>query len=69
MTSPTIDPEQLPPTFPVQTASKILGIGRNRTYERIKAGSYPIRVINTDGRFRVSKYDLLAYLKATSGDA
>lgn len=52
----------LPPTIPVQRASKILGIGRNRTYELIKAGRYPVRVLDIGGRFRVSRFDLLAYL-------
>lgn len=33
-----INLEALPPTFPVQVASKILGIGRNRTYALITAG-------------------------------
>ena len=60
-----IDPETLPPTFPVQTASKILGIGRNRTYALITAGEYPVRVLPIGGRYRVSKFDLLAYLGAT----
>ncbi len=59
---PTLDPADLPPTFPIQTASKILGIGRNRTYELIKAGRYPVRVLDIGGRFRVSRYDLLTFL-------
>ena len=67
--SPAIlDPEALPPTFPVQVASKILGIGRNRTYGLIKDGTYPVRVRESGGRYRVSKYDLLRHLGATSRD-
>jgi hypothetical protein len=50
-----IDPETLPPTFPVQVASKILRIGRNRTYALIDAGEYPVRVLLIGGRYRVSK--------------
>jgi hypothetical protein len=70
VTSPVPDPEQLPATFPVQVASRVLGISRNRTYDLIHAGRYPVRVIETDGGrfrvlYRVSKYDLLAYLGAT----
>ncbi len=61
---PVTDPATLPPTFPVQVASKILGIGRNRTYELISAGRYPVRVLDVGGRFRVSRYDLLEYLHA-----
>ena len=59
---PTLDPAALPPTFPIQTASKILGIGRNRTYELIKAGRYPVRVLDIGGRFRVPRHDLLVFL-------
>lgn len=67
MAPPVPDPAQLPPTFPVQVASRVLGIGRNRTYELIRAGAYPVRVIETDGgrfgaRYRVSRADLLRYL-------
>jgi len=62
---PVPDPQTLPPTFPVQTASRILGIGRNRTYELIKSGGYPVRVIESGGRYRVSRWDLLKYLGAT----
>lgn len=62
MEHPSIDPEMLPPTIPVQTASKIIGIGRNRTYALIKAGRYPVRILEGSRPFRVSRYDLLAYL-------
>lgn len=65
---PVPDPQELPPTFPVQTASRILGIGRNRTYELIKSGDYPIRVIESGGRYRVSRWDLLKYLGAIPDD-
>ena len=60
---PAFDPEKLPPTFPVQTASRVLGIGKNKTYRLISAGQYPVRVLDVGGRFRVSRYDLLAYLR------
>ena len=59
-----IDPENLPPVFPVQTASRVLGIGRNQTYDLIKARKYPVRVLEIGGRFKVSRYDLLSYLGA-----
>jgi len=59
-----IDPEKLPPTFPVLVASQAIGIGRNQTYRMIKDGTYPIPVLENNGRHRVSKYDLLRYLGA-----
>jgi hypothetical protein len=65
---PIPDPQALPPTFPVQTASRILGIGRNRTYDLIKSGDYPVRVIESGGRYRVSRWDLLRYLGAIPDD-
>jgi hypothetical protein len=64
MTAAHVDPEALPPVFPVLTASKVLGIGKNQTYELIRAGRYPVRVMEISGRYRVSRYDLLAYLGA-----
>ena len=54
--------EALPLVMPVLRASKVLGIGKNQTYDLIKRGAYPVRVLEINGRFRVSKCDLLAYL-------
>jgi|GEM_PF-1942792 len=63
-------PESLPPVFSVQIASKVLGIGKNSTYDLIKRGKYPVRVLVIGGRFKVSRYDLLSYLGAgQTGDA
>jgi Helix-turn-helix domain len=60
--SGTAELETLPAVISVITASKILGIGKNQAYELIKQGAYPVRVLHINGRYRVSKYDLLAYL-------
>jgi hypothetical protein len=59
-----IDPYKLPPMFPVMVSSRVIGIGRNKTYELIKAGQYPVRVLEVGNRFKVSRYDLLEYLGA-----
>jgi len=56
------DLQALPPVFSVLVASKVLGIGKNQTYDLIRQGTYPVRILKINGRFRVSKYDLLAYL-------
>lgn len=57
--------EDLPDTFPVRVCSQVLGIGRNRTYELIAEGKYPVRILPGHGRnHRVSRADLLAYLHA-----
>ena len=65
-TAAPIDPEALPAVFGVLTASRVLGIGKNTTSELIKAGRYPVRVREIGGRFKVTRYDLLAFLGAGS---
>ena len=60
------DLEDLPPTVPLQVASRILGIGRDHAYELVRSGMYPVRVLESNGRFKVSKFDLLTYLGATA---
>jgi hypothetical protein len=57
-----IDPYKLEPMIPVLTCSKILRIGKDFTYKMIKNGTYPVPVHEINGRFKVSKYDLLNYL-------
>jgi hypothetical protein len=56
--------EELPPTVPLQVASRILGIGRDHAYALARSGTYPVRVMESNGRFKVSKFDLLTYLGA-----
>jgi hypothetical protein len=58
----TSELENLPAVISIITASKILGIGKNQSYELIKQGRYPIRVLQLNGRYRVSRYDLFAFL-------
>jgi hypothetical protein len=58
------DLQDLPPTVPLQVASRILGIGRDQGYELARADTYPVRVLKSNGRYKVSKFDLLAYLGA-----
>jgi hypothetical protein len=62
------DLQDLPPTVPLQVASRILGIGRDHGYELARSDSYPVRVLNSNGRFKVSKFDLLTYLGAVPRD-
>lgn len=61
--------EDLPPTVPLQVASRILGIGRDHAYALARSGAYPVRVMESSGRFKVSKFDLLAYLGAVPRDS
>src|SRR5260370_39458211 len=48
------DLEELPPVFSVLVASKVLGIGKNQTYDLIRREMYPVRILKINGRFRVS---------------
>ena len=61
--------DDLPAVIPFQVSSRILGIGKNYGYELLKSGQYPVRVIDSHGRFKVSKFDLLRYLGALPGDS
>jgi hypothetical protein len=56
------DPRTLPAIIPLQDASRLLRIGKNRVYGMVRDGSYPVPVTEDAGRFRVRKTDLLAYL-------
>jgi len=47
-------------------ASRILGIGRDHAYELARSGKYPVRVLKSKGRYKVSKFDLLSHLGAIS---
>lgn len=59
-----VDPQKLPPMIPLLTASRAISIGKNQTYRMLKNGTYPLPVRENNGRFTVSKYDLLRYLHA-----
>lgn len=59
----------LPPVIPLQVASRILGIGKNYGYKLVRSGEYPVRVIDSHGRFKVSKFDLLRYLGALTRES
>lgn len=60
--SPDTDPRTLPAVIALRDASRILHIGRNRAYDMVHDGTYPVRVIKDAGRFEVRKTDVLAYL-------
>ena len=62
--------EALPVTFGLRTAARAIGIGKNQAYRQVKDGTFPVRVLpSADGRYRVSKYDLLAYLGTPAGQS
>jgi hypothetical protein len=58
-----IDPLKLKPFPSLLTAAGVLGIGRNQAYRMAREGKFPVPVHDVNGRYKVSKYDLLRYLR------
>lgn len=57
----------MPLTLPVwPDAAEVLGIGRTTTFDLIRKGTFPIRVLRLGKKMRVSRADLLAYLGETN---
>jgi len=56
--------DALPVVFSFETACRALSVGRNQGYRLLKQGQFPVRVLRLCGRYRVTKFDLLAYLGA-----
>lgn len=63
-TIPTLaEVREWPATCDVVSAGTALGLGRNGTYEAIRAGAFPVRVIKIGRRFRVVTAELLSLLE------
>lgn len=58
----TIDLHALPPTIDVETAGRILGIGRALAYRLAKRGEFPCRVVRAGRRYLVPRAELLRVL-------
>lgn len=56
-------------TTDVVSAGAALGLGRNGTYDAIKAGTFPVRVLKIGHRFRVVTAELLDLLEGQSTKA
>lgn len=48
----------LPATVNVTTAGRALGIGRDKAYELIRAGTFPVRTLSLGGTVRVPTAEL-----------
>lgn len=60
---PTLaDIAELPVTLDVETAGRLLGIGRTTAYRLVNDGQFPCRVLPVGGQWRVPTADLLAAL-------
>ncbi len=56
--------DALPVVFSLETAARALGVGRNQAYDLARRGQFPVRVRVICGRYRVTRYDLMAWLGA-----
>ena len=52
----------LPTTFGVELAGKAFGLGRTKTHEMVRAGTFPVRVLRLGNAYRVTRADLLRVL-------
>jgi len=53
-------------TTDVPSAGACFGIGRNKSYELVKAGEFPVRVLTIGTNYRVLVSELLAALDPAS---
>lgn len=56
------DLRNLPATVDLQTAAKVLGLGRTKAYELAQRGTFPVRLLRIGQTYRVSSAELLALL-------
>jgi hypothetical protein len=68
---PTLDEVRaLPAAVDLVTAGRILGLGRTKSHEMVRAGTFPTRVLRLGNAYRVPTAELLALLGIdTSGTA
>ncbi len=52
----------LPVAFDLDTANRVLSIGRTKGFQLAKNGDYPCRVMRVGNTYRVSRADLLRLL-------
>ncbi|MFF5992601.1 hypothetical protein [Prauserella flavalba] len=57
---------QWPATVDVVTAGKALGLGRNASYDAVRQGEFPVRVIKIGHRYRVVTSELVSLLDTAS---
>ncbi|MDQ0962089.1 MULTISPECIES: DNA-binding protein [unclassified Streptomyces] len=53
---------ELPPTTDVETGGRAFGMGRTKSYELVRAGKFPCKVIPAGRTYRVVTADLLRVL-------
>lgn len=64
---PTLDEvRQWPATVDVPTAGRPFDLGRNASYDAVKNGTFPVRVIKVGHRLRVVTAEIVALLEPAS---
>ncbi len=58
---------ELPVSIDLMTSARALGISRNEAYVLARAGNYPVRVYKVGNRYRVTRADLLTFLRIPTG--
>lgn len=58
-----------PATLSVPTAAPFLGVSVRTSYELIKNGGYPIRVLKVGSRMKIATADLMHYLGVNDSQA
>lgn len=54
--------QELPVSFGVALAGRAFGIGRTKTHEMVRAGTFPVRVLRVGNQYRVTRADLFRAL-------
>lgn len=49
---------ELPASVDLPTAGRAFGLGRTRTYELMRAGEFPVRVVRLGNKYRVPTAEL-----------
>lgn len=52
----------LPAAIGLETAGRVLGVGRTKAHELVRAGEWPTRVLRLGNAYRVPTAELLALL-------
>ncbi len=60
------DLARLPPTVNVETAARVMGIGRSLAYELVRSGAFPCTVLHVGNRYLIPTASLLRILEVDS---
>ena len=58
----------LPVSFGIEVAGRAFGLGRTKTHEMARAGTFPVRVLRIGSQYRVTRADLFRALGESDSD-